>query len=198
MLKRSLLAVTILMFAVPAFADIAKPDKTPNKAKKPASIDTHLTIRLERDAKEARLIIPRDQLKSLRAQLDALDTGGDATAAMIGTGISRTQTIVSGIFISLAIVFAGVWAARSGKLSTRSGKAAAAGIVVFAFGALATIVYGNAGPPMEARSLTGKMFAPAMHIYKFGGGPVKLEISDSEINPKLIVPDPETPTRPGE
>ena len=97
------------------------------------------------------------------------------------------QTIVSGMFISLAIVFAGIWFARSGKLSTRT----AAGSIVLVFAGLAVIVYGNAGPPSEARSITGKMFSPAMHIYKFGGGKIKLEVSEDEDQVQLIVPDPQ-------
>jgi hypothetical protein len=92
------------------------------------------------------------------------------------------------------MVFAGVWFVRSG----RSSRPAAAGLILCAAGAFATIVYGNAGPPPEARSITGKMFAQGMHYYKFGGGAIKLEISDEYDNPTLIVPDPEEGKKPGE
>lgn len=188
----------LLLLSVPSLANIA-PAKTPKNTKKSAVVDTYLSINLDPNAQEARLIIPRSQLKQLRAELDSLDGGSDDTAAAMTTGgISRMQTIVSGVFISLAFVFAGVWFTRSGMLSSASGKAAAACVVVFAGGALATIVYGNAGPPPEARSITGKMFAQGMHYYKFGGGKIKLEVSDAEETPKLIVPDPETAKPVGE
>jgi hypothetical protein len=191
MYKTTFVIVLLLTFATAAFADIARPEKSPKSGKKPAAVDTYLSIGLDRDAKEARLIIPRSQLKTLRAELDAIDNGTDTAAAVgSGGGISGMQTIVSGVFISLAIVFAGIWFARSGRLTP---KAAAAGSFIFLFAGLAAIVYGNAGPPAEARSITGKMFAPAMHIYKFGGGKIKLEISDTHDQVQLIVPDPQEP-----
>ena len=192
MYRKLFVPVLVLMFTVSAFADIARPERTPKPPKKAAAVDTYLSIKLDRDAKEARLIVPRSQLKALRAELESI--GGDNSAATTSSGFSRTQTIVSGLFISLAFVFGGFWFARSGKLSS---KVAAITAIAFAGGALATIVYGNAGPPAEARSITGKMFSPAMHIYKFGGGKVKLEVSDSEDQVQLIVPDPEE-KKPGE
>ena len=174
-------------FASTAFADIPRPDRTPNRTKKPAEIDTHLSIVLDRDAKEARLIIPRSQLKALRVELEGIHGGSDGTAA---GSISRLQLIVSGVFLSLAVAFAGIWFTRVGKMSSKSGKSTIAAMAIFAVGGLATIVFGNAGPPPAAREITGKMFSPALHVYKFGGGKIKLEVSDSETGPKLIVPDP--------
>ena len=192
MLKRILLVTLALMLTATAFGDVPRPDKTPSNSKKAASVDTYLSIKLERDAKEAKLLIPRSQLKTLRAELESLYSGDDTAATSIR--ISRIQTIVSGVFISLALVFAGVWFTRGGRLST-SGRVAAGAAIVFVGGALATIVYGNAGPPPEARSITGKMFAQGLHYYKFGGGKIKLEVSDTEETLKLIVPDPEDPKK---
>lgn len=180
-----MLAITIAMTAS-VFANIAPP----SLAKK--SIDTELSISLDKNAKEAKLIIPRSQLKQLRAELETLDDGSDNTAAaatVSGDGSSGLGTIVSGSLLSLAFVFAGVWAMRTGKLSTKGGRAAAAGVLILFAGAFATYVYANAGPPDEARAITGKMFSPAVHIYGWGYGKIKLEVSDTERNPKLIVPN---------
>jgi hypothetical protein len=197
MIRRTILAVAILLLATAAYADIPRPDRTPTKANKTAAVDTYLSIQLDRDAKEARLIIPRSQLKALRAELDALDRGPNVTAGVISAdSTSRLQMIVSGVLLSLAVAFGGIWFARQGKSSAKVSRSAAAAMVIFAGGALATIVYGNAGPPAEAREITGKMFSPALHVYKFGGGKIKLEVSDTETQPKLIVPDPQT--KPGE
>ncbi|MEO5858264.1 MAG: hypothetical protein ABIR33_04870 [Pyrinomonadaceae bacterium] len=182
----------LLIFAASTIADVPRPTVTPNKPAKTASIDTRLDIRLRRDAKEAKLILSRAQLNQLRADLDAIDGGNPDTSS---AGITRIQTIAGGLFLSLAMAFAGVWFVRSGRMSK---PAAAATVVMFAVGALATMVYANAGPPAEARSITGKMFAQGMHYYKFGGGAIKLEISADEDNPVLIVPDPEEPKKPGE
>lgn len=195
MFKKLLLPLLILMFAATSFGDIARPDKTPKGVKTPTAVDAYLSIKLDRDAKEAKLIIPRDQLKALRAEIDSIPD--DGTTAAVG-GISRLQTIVSGAFISLALVFAGIWFARSGRLYTKRGKAAAAGLLIAITGTMAAVVYGNAGPPAEARSITGKMFSQAVHIYKFGGGRIKLEVSDTEEGLQLIVPDPEPSPKPGE
>ena len=185
--------IAVAVLAVAAIADVPRPQNSPKAAKKNPSIETHLSIRLDRQATEATLILSKDQLKQLRAELDGLESGaGDKSA---GAGISQVQTIVSGLFISLAMVFAGVWFVRSGKLSTNSGKAAAASFVLLSGGALATMVYANAGPPAEARSITGKMFSQALHVYKFGGGAIKLEISADASNPVLIVPDPQDPKK---
>ena len=181
----------LLIFAASALADVPRPKVTPNKPAKTASIDTRLDIRIRRDAKEARLILSRAQLNQLRAELDAIDGGTPDTAS---AGITGIQTIGGGLFLSLAMVFAGVWFVRSGRMS----KPAAAMVLVLAVGTWATMVYANAGPPPEARSITGRMFVQGMHYYKAGGGAIKLEVSAEEDNPVLIVPDPEEPKKPGE
>ena len=187
MLKTTILILLMMVFAVSAFADIPRPDRTPNRAKKSVEINTHLSIVLDRNAKEARLIIPRSQVNALRAELDGIDGGSEETMA---SSVSRLQLIVSGVFLSLAVAFAGLWFTRSGETSSKTGKAIVAGMVILAVGGLATIVYGNAGPPPAAREITGKMFSPALHLYKGGGGKIKLEVSDTDTIPRLIVPDP--------
>ncbi|MCC6330026.1 MAG: hypothetical protein IT174_16045 [Acidobacteria bacterium] len=187
-MKRTLTLIIITIFAATfAFADIARPEK-PKPTSKPATVDTQLTIDLDKNAKEARLIIPRSQLKQLRAELDSLDTGRDDTASALG--ITRIQTILGGAFLSLAFVFAGFAVIKRGNLGSTGGKAAAGVAILFAGGVFATIAVGNAGPPSEARSITGKMFTRAVHLYGFGSGKIKLEVSDEARNPKLIVPNP--------
>src|SRR4051794_18882562 len=123
MRKIVLVSSLITILSVVAFADIAKP--TPVKQK--SAINTTLRISLDRDAKEARLIIPKSQIQQLRAHLDALD-GSNSTAAITGITNSQIQTIFAGVFLSLAIVFAGIWLARSRKLTPRSSAAA---VVIF-------------------------------------------------------------------
>jgi hypothetical protein len=186
-MKRTiLLAAVIAIASTAALANIANPD-LPNSKK---SIDTTLHIQLDRDAKEARLIIPRRQVKQLRAELESLDSVDDNNAAAISTesGPSGTQTLMSGLFISLGLVIGGLWFART-KHSSAS-RVAAGIAATCAIGGFAAMVYGNAGPPSEARSITGKMFSPAVHSYGFGSGKIKLEVSDTERAPLLVVPSP--------
>lgn len=181
-MRRTLLCFAIVLsFVTMTFADVARPDK-PKKPVK--SIDTSLSIRLDRDAREAVLIIPRDQVKQLRAELDQLD-GTDSNTATVGT-FTRLQTVVSGTLLSLAFVLGGMWFVRA---STQNSKAVVTAAVLLAVSSIATLVYGNAGPPPEARTITGKMFTQSVHMYKTGWGAIKLEVSDSEANPVLIVPD---------
>ena len=184
-------AVLTLLFCVAAFADIA-PIK-PGKTKK--SIDANLTIRLEKNAKQARLVIPRSAVRELRAQLDEIDQDSGVTAATSVTGVTRTQTIMAGLFLSLAIVFGGVWFTGTQKIST---KTAAVVALTMLSGAVITLVFANAGPPPEARSITGKLFAPPVHIYNFASGPIKIETTDEQHGVELIVPDVQTPPQPGE
>ncbi|HEY2866665.1 MAG TPA: hypothetical protein VGJ02_06205 [Pyrinomonadaceae bacterium] len=193
-MKRIVLAMVLGAFtATAALADIAKPEK-PSKPK--ASIDTFLHISLKSDAKEARLIIPKSQLAQLRAQLDQMGGTDDTAAASTATGTAnRLPTIMGGLFLSLAIVFGGIWFARSGKLSLRTNSAIVVLIIFTAIGSAATFVYGNAGPPPEARSITGRMFTQAVHLYGFGSGQIKLETSDDPDQPlELIVPNAKEPS----
>jgi hypothetical protein len=196
-MKRTIfLAAVVMAAATASLANIANPD-LPNSKK---TIDTMLQIQLDREAKEARLIIPRSQVKQLRAELDALESGSDNAAAMVSgeDEMSGTQTVVSGLFISLAMVFGGLWFVKSKRMPRNSSGVTAAMATVFAIGGLAFMAHGNAGPPSEARSITGKMFSQAVHIYGFGSGKIKLEVSDTERNPKLIVPNPKAESSPGE
>ena len=191
-MKRIICLTTLLLLAsVAGFADIARPDKTPGRVTKPQkSIETSMIIRLEKDAKEARLIIPKSQVRQLRAALDDLDQENDSTTAAVG-GFSRTQTIVSGMFLSLAFVFGGIWFVRSGKSATKTGKTFVILAVIAGISSAATFIYSNAGPPAEARSITGKMFSQSVHIYKFGTGAVRLETKDDDSRGiEFIVPDP--------
>jgi hypothetical protein len=192
-MKKTILAVAAtLVFAGFSYADIARPEtpKPTPKAKAERLIDTTLEIDLRDDAKDAKLLIPRSQIKQLRAQLEQMDNDGDNTAATTSGGFGRTQTIMSGIFMSLAIVLGGMWFARSGKLASKGVKTAVIAVGIGTIATAATLVYANAGPPPEARSITGKMFSQALHYYNFGSGAIKLGVSDEENRVTLIVPNP--------
>lgn len=177
----------VAVFSIVAFADV-RPPNTPKPTPAPKekkSIDTDLRISIRSDAKEARLLIPKDQIKQLRAQLDGLDDSS-TTAAFLS--LSRAQTIIGGAFLSLAFVFGGVWFSRARGGNFKPNKVVVAGAVLFFAGAFTVASFANAGPPPEARSITGKMFTPDVHMYKTGWGKIKLETSDdNEI--ELIVPD---------
>jgi hypothetical protein len=193
-MKKSIFALFLLvLFSIGAAADISRP-KTPQPTATPKqkkSIDTTLSIVLTK-TKTAKLKIPRSQIAQLRAQLDELDGGGNNTAAVSSSGgFTRLQTIVSGAFLSLALVFGGLWFARSKKIDTKGARGLAIGAFLFLSGAVATVVMANAGPPDEARSITGKIFSEPVHSYKQASGEIKLMVSDEEGDRVvLVVPDP--------
>ena len=185
-MKRLICLTTIFFLAsVAVFADIARPQ--PNKDPKPVkSLDATMTIRLDRNAKAARLLIPKSQIKQLRAELEQMDGDSDNTAAVTTPGnFTRTQTIVSGTFLSLALVFGGMLFVRTGKTS---GKALVILAVLAGLGTAATFVYANVGPPPEARSITSKLFNDKVFTpYQFASGSIKIEAVDSG-GVQLIVP----------
>src|SRR6476620_8788295 len=148
MKKAALALVAMLVCSGLSYADIARPDSSPHHTPKPPPetlVDPTLDIRLDGDAKEAKLLIPRSQLKQLRAELDRLDDG--TTASTTTNTWSRTQTVVSGTFLSLAIVFGGLWFVRSAKASSNGVKTAVIAVSVGAIAAAASFAYANAGPP---------------------------------------------------
>lgn len=191
-MKRIILIVTILMLgSLTTLADIARPEKTPNRVPKPSpGIATEMSINFDRTAKEAKLIIPKSQLQQLRAELERLDDGGE-TAAVTEGSFTRLQTIVSGTFLSLAFVFAGIWFVRSGKASTKTARTFVILSVIAGVGSAATYVYANAGPPPEARSITTAMFnKDVVSPYRFAFGAIKLEVGNGN-RIELIVPEPQ-------
>jgi len=189
MKKILVLLAVFALFATSVQADVPRPE--PPKTKTSKAIDSRMTIRIDQNAKEAKLIIPKNQLKQLRAELEQLDDESHTAAASLN--FTRTQTIVSGLFLSLAFVFGGFWFTRNKKPELKANKPLAIGTILFLSGTVATIVYANAGPPPDARTISGKMFTPSVHIYKYATGKIKVETSDTTNNIELIVP--ETPDK---
>lgn len=181
------LSVILVLCSIVALADIRLPETPKPDSKK--SIDSFLSIKIDKNTKEAKLIIPKSQLKQLRAELEQLDNEQD-TNASAKTGFSRTQTIIGGLFMSLAILFGGVWLTRTKNLDTKTGKTLVISAILFLSGAVATIVYANAGPPPELRQITSKLFDKKVFGYwNSAGGKIKIQVSDTAQNPELIVPD---------
>ena len=188
-----LFALTVI-FSSFALADIRLPD-TPTP-KPPKSIDSTMTIRFDKKAKDATLVIPKAQLKQLRAELEQLD---NETNTASNAGFTRTQTIMSGLFMSLAMVFGGVWLTRSRKINTKVGKTLVAGAVLFCVGSLATITFGNAGPPAELRQITSKLFDKKVFTYwNSAYGKIKIQVSENANGVELIVPEVKEVAKPGE
>ena len=128
-------------------------------------------------------------------ELEQLDDDSDNTAAVTQpSSFSRTQTIVSGAFLSLALVFGGMWFVRSGKATSAAGKSLVILAVVAGVGSAATLVYANAGPPPITK-ITSNLFDKDQFRYRSVYGKIKMETSN-ETNVQLVVPDPQPTATP--
>jgi len=181
MKRLTCLIAVVLLSSVAGFADIARPDKMPSRVKKPdPGIATTLIIRLDRNEKEARLVIPKAQVKKLRAELEQLDREDDNTAAVSAeSSFARTQTIASGAFLSLAMVFGGIWFMRSGKTTSAKTITLVAVVVAAGIGSAATFVYANVGPPPDAREVSSKIFDEKVFaVYRQACGAIQVYTKD--------------------
>jgi hypothetical protein len=151
-------------------------------------------IRPDAEAKEAKLLIPREVLQQLRAELDGEDSQSVAAAAG-GFNASPTQTAVAGLFLSLSLVLGGVWLVNSRAAGRRASRVASALLFAALGGAAgATVVYANAGPPPVARSLTSKILIPDLS-YWGASGVVKVEVIDDN-NELIMLVLPKSKTAP--
>ncbi|MBX7053372.1 MAG: hypothetical protein K1X36_00320 [Pyrinomonadaceae bacterium] len=149
MKKILVLAAVLLLASVAMFADIARPGtKKPSPVPKPGTNTVaKMTITLDENVSQPTLNIPRSSLKYLRGALDETGTDQDNTAVVTAPTFSRTQTFISGMFLSLAIVFGGFWFVRSGKAATKQGKAMVIVAILAGIGSAATYVYGDIALP---------------------------------------------------
>lgn len=177
------LMILTVLFSIAVFADIRLPD-TPKRTPTPATTpqtgekDAQMIIQISNEVTEPTLVIN----KSLIGQMPA------AESAKLGIG--SMQTIVGGLFLSLAMVFGGVLLAR-GK-----GNMPKATIGVFAvavFGFAATIVSANIAPPRSV-PLNKNLFSKEMQGYAMSRGTVKFKVVDNTYSPdiRLLIP-PDAP-----
>jgi ABC-type glycerol-3-phosphate transport system permease component len=136
-------ALLLIGTAVFAFGDIARPKTTPTPAAGKVVFHTGLQIVPDSKVYEARLQISQQTLQRIREATTNTSANTSMTQRLMQ---SSTRTVMAGLFMFLAISFAGVWLARSTQ--RRSQKAIAAVVLVVGMlGAASVIVRANAGPP---------------------------------------------------
>ena len=134
------------------------------------------------------LRIPKAQLKWL-AEREENGDDSDNTATNAGS-FSRTQTIVSGAFLSLALIFGGMWFVSSGKSATKKGKTLVILAVIGVVSSAATFVYANVGPPPQLRSISTNLFdKKSFEGWNYASGTIRVETSPEDVI-ELIVADP--------
>ena len=182
-MKRTLILSTaicaLLASTIYAFGDIARPKPTPAEGK--PIFYTGLTIVPDAKSYEARLQISQETLK--RIQAAAANNGGPPSVVQSVTH-SSTRTIMAGLFMFLAVSFAGVWFTRSSQ--RRNHKAVAAVLLIaVVFGIATVIVRANAGPPGYIR---WQNLPQALKDGKATSGGLNIEIVPGDENMKLIIP----------
>ena len=166
--------------AILAFGDIARPKPSPSAEPRTVAY-SGLTVVTDSKAWEARLQISEETLKHI--QEGAARNGGSASL-MQNITHSSTRTMMAGLFMFLAISFAGVWLARSNQ--RRNVKAIAAVLVIaFMFGVATIMVRANAGPPGYIR---WQNLPQSLKDGKPTYGGVDVEIVPGDDNMKLIIP----------
>jgi hypothetical protein len=176
----------LLIVLAPALADIPPPDNSKRKPPKNSNLTSRMTIKPDQTATEAKLVIPRALLRQLRAANGESETD-PATGITSVSNLSRTQTLMGGLFLSLAVVSAGIWflGPRKGKLKLP--PAALSIAVVSICGLVATVAYANFGPPPELRSLTSKILV--QQAQDWGAyGQVKVELVEGDGEITLVLP----------
>ncbi|MDQ1558960.1 MAG: hypothetical protein QOD32_2020 [Pyrinomonadaceae bacterium] len=190
-LRLCCLALALFALAPATLADISapepKPTPTPQKVRRAASLPAaRMLIESRKDATEARLQIPQNVLRQLRAELEREDASGASSSATATDWLRPTQTIVAGVFLSLSLAFAGVFVARTRSRVAR--QAAAVALFVFAAsGALAFKTLANARPP-EPRLLDAGSLRRATTPDAELNGVIRVEVVDDPNVFKLIVP----------
>ena len=182
-MKRTLLLVAtvaaLLASGIYAFGDIARPKPSPAEGK--VIFYSGLTVTSDPKAYEARLQISQETLKRLQ-EAAARESGNASLSQKIMHSSSRTM--MAGVFMFLAISFAGVWLARSNQ--KRNVKAVAAVLTIaFVVGLATVIVRANAGPPGYYR---WRNLPQDLKDGKETAGGVQIELVPGDDNMKLIIP----------
>ena len=182
-MKRTLLSIAavgaLLASGIYVFGDIARPKPSPAEGK--VIFYSGLSVVSDPKSYEARLQISQETLKRLQ---DAAAREGGSNSLSQSIMHSSTRTMMAGVFMFLAISFAGVWLARSNQ--KRNTKAIAAVLAIaFMFGLATVIVRANAGPPGYIR---WQNLPQSLKDGKETVGGVQIELVPGDDNMKLIIP----------
>ena len=178
----------LMASAVFVFGDIARPKPSVETGK--VIFHTGLEIVPDAQVYEAKLQISQETLQRLR-EATANTSANQSVSQRIMT--SGPRTIMAGLFMFLAVSFAGVWLTRSGQ---RRSQKIAAGLVmgIAVLGAAAIIVRANAGPP---GSFYWRNLPQNLTKGSSTSGGLDIEIVPGDDRIKLIVPIKNT-KKPGE
>jgi hypothetical protein len=180
-------ALAALLFASsPAFADVALPkNPTPPRNSEIRRDLPHSQLTIERveGLREARLQIPRTQLRWMNGLAgEAGGVSGAQSSPLAGAG-----TVVGGLFLSLSVMLTGLLFVRS-RRRLAGGRVAAALLACVCASALAGVAaYANAGPPPGSRAQDPGTLIKAASAGTLSGS-IRIEVVDEGGELKLLVP----------
>jgi hypothetical protein len=179
-LSRTLLLISLLVIAIPAFADIARPKASGSPKSSTVSFHTYMEIVPDPKAYEMRLQMSQETFNALRAGV--IEAPRNPT---ISQRISQSsfRTIIAGSFLFLSIALGGLLLIRSEQKSRRIAAALVIGAAVL--GAATIITQANAGPPGYVR---WQRLPQALSEGRSTQGDVDIEIVNEGRGIKLIVP----------
>ena len=185
---RNRIGVVVLLLATltPASADIPNPNRNSSQPQPPRSDAPRMRIETDGSATEAKLIIPRSVLRDSRMEAGGGTTGSTSTG-LLGGGSVGTQTIVAGIFLSLAFALGGVWLVRARKGTGKVPRAALGAVALMFLSAAGGIAYANIAPPRMSRPLNAD--ALIQEAKRDGvAGKVRIEIVEEGEQIFLVLP----------
>ncbi len=193
MKKLPFIVVFIALFSFAVFADIRMPEPpTPKPTATPKVVtgkQVELMIDVTSEVSEPTLVIKKSSVKNLRAALDEaegidnLANVSNETDSKLGSSIGSIQTIIGGLFLSLAFVFGGVWFVKN-----KPNKTTVALFLVAFFGASTVLVWGNIAPP-RLFSISKNIFADEIQRFGYARGMVRVKVvAESNADIKLLVP----------
>ena len=186
-------ALLVIGAAVFAFGDIARPKPAASPATGKVVFHTGLAVVPDSKVWEARLQISKATLQRLQEAAAGNTSANSSITQRIMQSSSRTM--MAGLFMFLAVSFAGIWLARSSQRRTQKAIAAVL-LVAGMLGAATVIVRANAGPP---GSYYWKKLPENLNKGQAtrGGLDIEIMVSDGDDGVKLILPIKNT-TPPGE
>jgi hypothetical protein len=178
--------VVLSFAAAAAFADIRPPvrQSTPAPAASPAtSSEVGVSLSVSRFDKEGTLVVTKSLIEKINAAAKAKGQTSLIEVESDRGSIASTQTIVGGVFLSLAFVLGGVWLARSkGQVSKP-----ALGIMLLAMTGLGTtLVIGNVPPPKRIKLDSGIVNGAKMND-SVAVGKMKLLLVDYESKEDVMI-----------
>jgi uncharacterized protein (DUF58 family) len=192
-MKKILGLMFILVFSMTILADVRFPDK-PTPKPTPKGKQVEMSISVTSEVTEPTLVIKKGSIKELKAILDEAESIEDNLAivqdennqnleVVNNKSSGSVQTVIGGLFLSLAFIFGGVWFVRG-----KSSKTIAGLFLLGVFASATVMVLANVAPP-RIFGLNKSIFSEELSRRASASGKVRVKITnESGSQVKLLIP----------